>query len=198
MSEIPSQEGYIPVTGGRVWYRIVGTRPGIPLLTLHGGPGANSDYLQPLAALADERPVIFYDQLGSGKSDHPDDPALWVLDRFVEELAQVRTGLGFTQVHLFGHSWGTMLATEYALTQPSGLVSLILSGPVLSAPCYVQDANTLKPRCLLRCRKPLNDMKRLEQQMRLSIKPHQSSGYDDMHAAIRQSLKTFSKHLATL
>jgi len=65
MSEVVSQEGYIPVTGGRVWYRIVGAGTGIPLLTLHGGPGANSAYLESLSALADERPVVFYDQLGA-------------------------------------------------------------------------------------------------------------------------------------
>lgn len=58
MNEDTSREGYIPVTGGRVWYRIMGTGPGIPLLTLHGGPGVSSDYLQPLTALANERPVI--------------------------------------------------------------------------------------------------------------------------------------------
>jgi proline iminopeptidase len=144
MSQATISEGYIPVTGGRVWYRIVGTGPGIPMLTLHGGPGASSAYLQPLAALADERPVIFYDQLGGGKSDHPDDVTLWTLERFVEEFAQVRAVLGLTQVHIYGHSWGTMLAVAYTLRQPSGLVSLILSGPWLSAPRYVQDANALR------------------------------------------------------
>ncbi len=114
------------------------------MLTLHGGPGANSDYLQALNVLADERPVILYDQLGGGKSDHPDNPALWVLERFVEELAQVRASLGLGQVHLFGHSWGTILAIEYALQQPAGIASLILSGPLLSTPRYVQEVNALK------------------------------------------------------
>jgi proline iminopeptidase len=144
MGEIPSQEGFIPVTGGRVWYRIVGAGPGIPLLTLHGGPGASSNYLEPLSALANERPVIFYDQLGGGKSDHPDNPALWVLERFVEELVQVCAALNLRKFHLLGHSWGTILGIEYALNHPAGLTSLILSGPAMSAPRYVQDANTLK------------------------------------------------------
>jgi proline iminopeptidase len=144
MSEFISKEGYIPVTGGRVWYRVVGTGSGLPLLALHGGPGANSGYLEPLTALADERPVIFYDQLGGGKSDRPNNPNLWVLDRFAEELMQVRDALNLTRFHLCGHSWGTMLAVEYALDQSVGLVSLILAGPVLSVPRYVQDANALK------------------------------------------------------
>src|SRR4030066_322631 len=104
MSDIPSQDGYIPVTGGRLWYRMMGNVPGIPLLTLHGGPGAGSGYFEPLIALADERPVILYDQLGGGKSDRPDNLTLWSLDRFVEELTQVCTGLNLGRFHLFGHS----------------------------------------------------------------------------------------------
>ncbi|HYU75049.1 MAG TPA: hypothetical protein VEL31_20470 [Ktedonobacteraceae bacterium] len=70
------QEGYIAVPGGLVWYQIVNPGKGIPLLTLHGGPGFPHDYLEPLQQLADERPVIFYDQLGCGKSERPDDLTL--------------------------------------------------------------------------------------------------------------------------
>jgi pimeloyl-ACP methyl ester carboxylesterase len=70
------REGHIAVDGGRVWHKIVGeNKQAPPLLMLHGGPGAASDYLQPLDALADERPVVFYDQLGGGNSDRPDDEA---------------------------------------------------------------------------------------------------------------------------
>jgi proline iminopeptidase len=84
-------EGYINVPGGRVWYRVINDdAPDTPLLCLHGGPGFTHNYLEPLEALATNRPVIFYDQLGCGKSDRPGDPALWTVDRFVEELAQVR------------------------------------------------------------------------------------------------------------
>jgi proline-specific peptidase len=129
------REGYIAVTGGRVWYRIVGAdKDGVPLLILHGGPGAPHDYLEPLAALGDERPMIFYDQLGCGNSDKPDDTSRWTLARYVEELGQVLEALGLREVHILGHSWGSMLAVEYLLTvQPSGVVSLVLSGPCLSA-----------------------------------------------------------------
>jgi proline iminopeptidase len=145
------QEGYTAVTGGRVWYTIAGGGPGIPLLALHGGPGANARTLAPLLALSDERPVILYDQLGSGRSDRPDDPALWTLARFVEELGQVRAALGFPHVHLLGNSWGSLLAAAYALGQPPGLVSLLLSGPWLSVPRFVEDVKLLKrqlPRAL--------------------------------------------------
>ena len=71
-------EGMISVSGGRVWYGIAGVNsPGVPLLVVHGGPGAPHDYLENLAMLADVQPVIFYDQLGCGRSDRPDDRSLW-------------------------------------------------------------------------------------------------------------------------
>lgn len=157
MSAISTKKGFVTVKGGRVWYRIEGAaQPGIPLLTLHGGPGAPSDYIQSLADLADERPVILYDQLGSGRSDRPDDPNLWVLDRFVDEVAHVVSALGLTRFHLFGHSAGTMLAVEYALRQPSGLVSLILSGPAISAARYVRDATALKDALPIEMQEAIN------------------------------------------
>src|SRR5437773_713409 len=78
-------EGYINVPGGRIWYKIVGNGPGTPLLVLHGGPGVPSYYLKPLAALGEDRPVIFYDQLGAGHSDKPADTTLWRMDRFIKE-----------------------------------------------------------------------------------------------------------------
>ncbi len=139
--EAKTQEGYIDVTGGKVWYKTVGIdNEGIPLLILHGGPGAPHDYLEPLEALSDERLVIFYDQLGCGNSDIPDDPSLWTMERFVEELRQVRDTLGLDQVHIFGQSWGTMLAVDYMLTEGSkGVLSLILAGPCISAPRFVSD-----------------------------------------------------------
>ncbi len=136
-------EGYVEVPGGRVWYRIVGGGTATPLLLLHGGPGAPSYYLNPLAALADERPVIFYDQLGAGRSDHVTDTTLFTIDRFVQELAAVREALGLKEVHLLGHSWGTILAAEYLFTRPEGVRSLILASPALSLPRWKRDADSL-------------------------------------------------------
>jgi proline iminopeptidase len=129
----------VSVPGGRVWYKVVGSGPGTPLLLLHGGPGATSHYLERLSALGDERPVIFYDQLGCGRSDRPTDTNLWQIPRFIEELQAVRRHLGLTRVHILGHSWGSMLATDYMLTQPRRVESLILASPVLSVPRGVQD-----------------------------------------------------------
>ncbi len=134
-------EGTVKVPGGNIWYKIVGAgTKGIPLLTVHGGPGAPHQYLNPLQALADQRPVIFYDQLGCGRSDKPEDRNIWTVERFVEELDILRNTLNLEEVHLLGQSWGSMLAVEYLLRkQPAGIKSLILSGPYLSSPLWAKD-----------------------------------------------------------
>jgi pimeloyl-ACP methyl ester carboxylesterase len=95
-SAAPVREGFVPFRDFRTWYRIVGdlARPGLakfPLVVLHGGPGVPPDYLEPLEELADTgRPIVFYDQLGCGNSDQPNDPSLWSVEFFLEELATVR------------------------------------------------------------------------------------------------------------
>jgi proline-specific peptidase len=137
-----AQEGFIEVPGGRVWYRSVG-QGGTPLLCLHGGPGFTHYYLEPLEALADQRQVIFYDQLGCGRSDRPADGALWTVDRFVEELVQVRDALGLSKLHLFGSSWGGMLAMQYVLDRRPELESLILCGSPASMIRWVKDCDEL-------------------------------------------------------
>jgi proline iminopeptidase len=142
---VPSQEGYVDVPGGKVWYRRIGNGPGVPLLALHGGPGGTSCRFEVLAPLAKDRPVIFYDQLGSGRSDHPADTSLWQLPRFVEELAAVRRALDLERVHLLGHSWGGALAAEYLVAaKPAGIVSVIFSSPLISTPRWIADADSLR------------------------------------------------------
>jgi len=147
---IREEEGYIPVEDGyRVWYWSVGGSGGkdeqVPLLLLHGGPGAPYDYLENLQALATEtRRVIFYDQLGCGRSDQPDEPERWRVPRFVDEVGMVRKALGLERVHILGQSWGGMLAIEYALSQPDGLMSLILSNTTSSIPLWIAEANRLR------------------------------------------------------
>jgi proline-specific peptidase len=136
-------EGYIEVPGGKVWYRDVGEGDEPPLLCLHGGPGSTHHCLEPLTALADRRRVIFYDQLGCGNSDRPDNPALWTVDRFVEELAQVRAALRLDRLHLFGSSWGGMLAMQYVLDRRPELESLILCGSPASMPRWSADCAEL-------------------------------------------------------
>jgi proline-specific peptidase len=137
-----AQEGFIEVPGGRVWYRSVGAG-GIPLLCLHGGPGFTHYYLEPLEALSDRRQVIFYDQLGCGRADRPADVTFWTVERFVEELAQVRSALGLGRLHLFGSSWGGMLAMQYVLDRRPVLESLILCGSPASMIRWVEDCDEL-------------------------------------------------------
>ena len=137
-------EQYVEVPGGRVWCRTVGSGPGLPLLVLHGGPGFTCEYLDSLAELGDERSVILFDQLGCGRSDRPDDPSLWTVARFVEEVACVRRALGLTTIHLLGQSWGSMLAVDAVLAGATGIASLVLASPPLSIPMWMDDARRLR------------------------------------------------------
>ena len=133
------------VPGGRVWYRIMGTGDRTPLLLLHGGPGGRSCAFAVLSDLAGDRRVIYYDQLGSGRSDRPNDLALWRTERFVEELDAVRKALDLRELHILGHSWGGTLATEYLLTKgQQGVVSVTLSSPLISTPRWLEDTRQLR------------------------------------------------------
>ncbi len=147
-STLPVREGRLPFHGFTDWYKVVGgpAQPGkLPVLVLHGGPGAAHDYLEPIGALAATgRPVIFYDQLGCGLSDHPHDPSLWEVSLFVEEVAAVRQALGLDRLHILGQSWGGMLGMQYALTRPEGLVSLIVADSPASMTQWVAEANRLR------------------------------------------------------
>ena len=136
-------EGFISVEGGRIWYHRVGTATGTPIVLLHGGPGSCSYGLKPLLALANERPVIIYDQLGACKSDKPTDTTLYTVDRYVRELQTLRDSLGLREIHLFGQSWGAMLAQAYMGTNPTGIRSLILSNPLVTTAQWEQDADSL-------------------------------------------------------
>lgn len=145
---IPTREGFISFRGYNVWYRLVGAgeaRGKLPLLCLHGGPGATHDYLEPLESMSTTgRRVIFYDQLGAGNSDHPHNPSMWTVELFVEELGVVRQALGLERLHVLGQSWGGMLGMEYALTQPAGLASLIVADSPASIPQWVAEADRLR------------------------------------------------------
>jgi len=133
----------VEVDGHHVWYRRVG-EGGVPLLVLHGGPGAGHDYLEPLEGLAADREVVFYDQLGCGRSDKPDDTSLWKVGRFVDEVDTVRKALGLEEVHLLGQSWGGWLAIEYMLTRQEGVVGLVLASTSASIRQFVEEAEKLK------------------------------------------------------
>jgi proline-specific peptidase len=142
-------EGFVPFRGARTWYRTVAAdiEDGrLPLLCLHGGPGANWLHLVPYEALADERRVVFYDQLGAGNSPltEPHDPAMWTPELYVEEVDAVREALGLERVHILGHSWGGMLAMQYAIGQPEGLASLVVESSPANVPAWIAEVQRLR------------------------------------------------------
>ena len=142
-------EGRIPFHGFTTWYRVVGEgeEPGrLPLLCLHGGPGAGWHHLETYAELAEGRRVVFYDQLGCGNSAvaEPHDPAMWTPDLYVEEVDVVREALGLERVIVLGQSWGGMLALAYAVTQPDGLAGLVVQSSPASVPFWMTELRRLR------------------------------------------------------
>jgi proline iminopeptidase len=176
-------EGFASVPGGQVWYRSIGAG-GTPLLCLHGGPGFPHDYIETLADLADERPVIFFDQLGCGRSERPSGENLWRKERFVEEVAAVREELGLARLHVLGQSWGGLLALEYGLTEPSGLDSLTFASPVISVPRWVEDAHRL--------------LDAMPPEIQDVIKRHEASGFTDCLEYAAASLAYWKRHVCRL
>jgi proline iminopeptidase len=137
------REGYVEVTGGKIWYRINGEGNKTPILLLHGGPGSSSYYLDPLKELSKDRPVIFIDQLGSGRSTRITDTTLMTIENYVEQLEQVRKALDLKDFYLYGHSWGTMLGIDYYLKYPGEVKAIIFHSPLFSTDLWIKDADTL-------------------------------------------------------
>ncbi|HEV7129644.1 MAG TPA: proline iminopeptidase-family hydrolase [Ktedonobacterales bacterium] len=189
MSDLLATEGTIAFRGYRTWFRAVGDPAWdpqhAPVLLLHGGPGAPHDYLEPLEALAEGgRRVILYDQLGCGRSDHPHQPELWTVPLFVEELGAVRAALGLERVHLLGQSWGGMLAMEYALTQPSGVLSLLIADSPASMPQWVAEANRLRAD--------------LPPEVQATLLKHEADGTTDDPAYQEAMLVFYQRHVCRL
>jgi len=141
----PDREEMVPVPGGRIYVRINGdlaaARP--PIVLIHGGPGSAHWYFLNATSLADERAVILYDQLDSGRSDLPGISTNWTIPRFVEELEAIRNYLGVERWHVLGASWGGTIALEYAARRPVALAGLILQSPLISTVSWLADAHRL-------------------------------------------------------
>jgi proline iminopeptidase len=139
----------IPVMGGkyRVWTKKVGDGH-IKVLLLHGGPGLTHEYFECMESFFPQAGIEFYyyDQLGSHYSDHPTDTALWSVERFTDEVEEVRKGLKLDSFYLLGHSWGGMLTMEYAVKYPDHLKGIIISNMTASIPDYVVYINKLRDR----------------------------------------------------
>ena len=140
----------------KVWTKRIGNNPQIKLLLLHGGPGCTHEYFEACDSFLPAAGIeyYYYDQLGSAYSNQPDEPSLWKIPRFVEEVEQVRVTLRLNSDNLFllGNSWGGILAIEYALKYQVNLKGLIISNMMSSIPTYNDYAkNTLMPKMKPRC-----------------------------------------------
>jgi proline iminopeptidase len=136
-----------PVGTFNVWTKRFGNNPKMKVLLLHGGPGGTHEAFESFESFFPQEGIEFYeyDQLGSMLSDHPTDSSLWTTERFVEEVEQVRIALGLDKnnFYVLGHSWGGILAMEYALKYQENIKGLIISNMVSSIPQYVQYANNV-------------------------------------------------------
>jgi L-proline amide hydrolase len=184
---LPDRDGFIEFRGHRTWYRSIGEdAPGrLPLVVLHGGPGATHQYLQPLAALAASgRRVILYDQIGCGRSDHPADETFYTVSTFVDELDALRAQLDLPAVHVLGQSWGGMLAMEYALTHPSGLASIVVADSPASMSMWVSEANRLRAE--------------LPPEVERTLREHEAAGTTRDPAYIAASDVFYRRHVCRL
>jgi len=179
-------EGFVPFSIGRTWYRSLAAEHDesqVPLLCLHGGPGANWLHLKPYEALSDERQVVFYDQLGAGNSvvTEPHDPAMWTPELYVEEVDAVRTALGLERVHVLGHSWGGMLGMQYASGRPEGLVSLVVESSPASVPAWMPEVARLRSE--------------LPPEVEATLRAHEEAGTIDDPAYEEAAMVFYKRHL---
>lgn len=160
----PATEGYAAFRGHKTRFRVVGkTRSRHALICIHGGPGYGLDYLEPLEDMqATGRQVVFYDQLGCGRSDRLRPGAEWSLELFVAELEAVIAAAGLSECHVLGHGWGGMIALEYVLRHPAGVASLVLSGTPVSVPRWRAELAGLADRLPEEIRAPLERQRRSE------------------------------------
>lgn len=132
----------------KVWTKRIGNNPKIKVLLLNGGPGMSHEYFECMESFfpAEGIEFIYYDQLGTGFSDNPNDVAFWNLDRYVEEVEQVRVALNLdkSNFYLLGHSWGGILAMQYALKYQQNLKGLVISNMMASCPKYGEYAKVLE------------------------------------------------------
>lgn len=134
-------EAMLPVTGGKIWYKVSGSGTGTPVVLIHGGPGMGSFYMKPMEALGADRPVVRYDQLGTGKSDRMTDTSLMRIPRYVEELDSLRRTLKYDKIFLNGNSWGTIVAMEYYKAHPEHVAGIIFSGEAFDIAAAEKEIN---------------------------------------------------------
>lgn len=182
-----AREGRIPFEGHSTWYREVGPRvpdASLPMLCLHGGPGATWWHMKPYEALAaDARRVVWYDQLGCGRStiEAPHDVEMFVPDLFVREIDAVRDALGLERLMLLGHSWGGMLAMAYAATRPPGLEGLVVQSSPASVPFWRTELARLRSA--------------LPPDVEATLRAHEDAGTTDADAYTQAVQVFYERHL---
>ena len=132
IAQLKEGEGKTNVHGGQIWYRVIGKGKGTPILMLHGGPGGTSRSFYQFESIGIDRPIILFDQLGSGRSDYHTDTRLLTIPFFIEQVKSVVNKLQLESFYLHGHSWGTALALEYYLQYPKGVKGIIFNSPYFS------------------------------------------------------------------
>lgn len=179
-------EGTVGFRDCQTWYRVVGDGPKPPVVVLHGGPGATHDYLLAVAGLADgDRPVIFYDQLGNGRSTHlPErmgDGGFWTPQLFADELDNLIAALDVGPHHVLGQSWGGFLAQEHALRQPAGLLSLVLADTAAAYASFIVEAGRLRGE--------------LPEDVQVTLTLHEEAGTTDDPAYIAACEVFYARHV---
>ncbi|HEX4035192.1 MAG TPA: proline iminopeptidase-family hydrolase [Solirubrobacteraceae bacterium] len=184
-------EGTLEWDGHSTWYRIEGAldAPPIPLMILHGGPGAAHDYVEPIAELATRagRACVLYDQLGCGRSEHlPNAPSeFWTVELFKRELVALLEHLGIAaRYHLLGQSWGGMLAMEHAVTRPDGLRSLVIADSPASMALWISETARLRAQ--------------LPQDVQAILTEHEEAGTTDSPDYEAAVMRFYEQHLCRI
>lgn len=131
------------VSGGKIWYEVYGKGDQKPIILLHGGPGGTSLGFESLKELAYSGPIVFFDQLGSGRSSAISDTSFMTIENYVEQVESLRKHLEIKDFVLYGSSWGTMLGMDYYLKYPEEVKAIIFSSPLFSTDLWIADADTL-------------------------------------------------------
>jgi len=154
----PVQEGFVDADGVLIYYKTIGSGSGAPLVILHGGPGASSDYFLPyLLPLARTHRLIFIDERGSGRSERLQDASLYTIENMADDVEAVRVALNLGKINLLGHSCGGVLAENYALRYQQHLAHLILVGT------FASTTEINKVLAKMKAAMPANELKRVDE-----------------------------------
>ena len=184
LTTVRVRDGYIAGAGARIYYKTLGR--GLPLLLLHGGPGADhTDFLPALKPLARRCQLVLIDERGSGRSERLSDPKRYTLDWMVKDIERVRKHLRLPQLLVLGHSFGGILAQAYAVRHPKRLLGLVLAGTASSAGCVNADFRNIRRRLPARLRA------RLERYEKVGIFQADGAYEKGYAAAFAQAIKPY-------